>query len=535
MDGVSAPAAGLLGASPATSLNAANRNAARFATSAGETFAALLGQSETAPAQAAPRAGARGASQPSNAADNAQPEKQAEDAKKKGEDTDLVGLSVVQAVLNAPAKNSASPSSPVSASAAQAARTQAGDPSAFPAPPGQSPSSPSARAPDAAAAMLGADEASDAATDSIDTLYERIFAGARASQDSTSPAFKQSTSAVPLSQALLLLQGKPAPSAGAATLTSETQTPTNANPSQAANANAAAAVQNTGETAAAGAQAQTQIQAQMQPQDLSGSRLTRAEQRREGRGANMASPSLDTAASTPAVNASPASSAKPAAAPVVSDALAAQTHAQGVKPLETSPSDGAPKIPDAEALNADFSDLIEAEGGGEARETSSSARTHGANAAPAHLRSASQVAAQAWSSVIQRFDGRAQRFEIRLDPAELGEIDVSIEITKDNKAKIVMAVRTSEAMNDLSRSARALETALAESGVDLQEDGLSFEFSSNDSSSFTFSGDNNPNEDAKPSLPAQNAAEPPPEDVSEERTVTPRMSIWTRPGVNLKA
>jgi hypothetical protein len=78
---------------------------------------------------------------------------------------------------------------------------------------------------------------------------------------------------------------------------------------------------------------------------------------------------------------------------------------------------------------------------------------------------------------VERFDGRAQQFNIRLDPAELGRVDVRIEIGADQKVHAVLAAHDSAALSDLARGSKALEQALTASGVDLADGGLRFELS----------------------------------------------------------
>lgn len=66
-------------------------------------------------------------------------------------------------------------------------------------------------------------------------------------------------------------------------------------------------------------------------------------------------------------------------------------------------------------------------------------------------------------------------FDIRLDPAELGKVDVRIELRADNRVHAVLTVERPETLNELQRSARDLERSLAEAGLELDEDGLSFQ------------------------------------------------------------
>lgn len=79
--------------------------------------------------------------------------------------------------------------------------------------------------------------------------------------------------------------------------------------------------------------------------------------------------------------------------------------------------------------------------------------------------------------MIERFDGRAQRYEIRLDPAELGRVDVRIEVGADKKVHAVLAAHDSAALGDLMRNQRALERSLSDAGLDLADGGITFELS----------------------------------------------------------
>lgn len=97
---------------------------------------------------------------------------------------------------------------------------------------------------------------------------------------------------------------------------------------------------------------------------------------------------------------------------------------------------------------------------------------------PPALQSAPAATIQVYSRIIERADGRAQRFEVRLDPAELGRVDVRIEIGADRKVHAVLAAHDSAALSDLVRGQRALERALSGAGIDLADNGLRFELSS---------------------------------------------------------
>ncbi len=68
-------------------------------------------------------------------------------------------------------------------------------------------------------------------------------------------------------------------------------------------------------------------------------------------------------------------------------------------------------------------------------------------------------------------------FDIRLDPAELGRVEVRLEMGADNSVRALLSAERADTLAELQRSARELEKALAEAGLDLAEDGLSFSLS----------------------------------------------------------
>mgnify|MGYP002152415905 CR=1 FL=1 len=68
-------------------------------------------------------------------------------------------------------------------------------------------------------------------------------------------------------------------------------------------------------------------------------------------------------------------------------------------------------------------------------------------------------------------------FDIRMDPAELGRVEVRLELGSDNSVRALLSAERAETLAELQRSARDLERALAEAGLDLAEDGLSFSMS----------------------------------------------------------
>lgn len=71
-------------------------------------------------------------------------------------------------------------------------------------------------------------------------------------------------------------------------------------------------------------------------------------------------------------------------------------------------------------------------------------------------------------------DGVAKSIEIRLDPAELGQVDVKLETGHDGKLKAVLSAENAEAFELLKKDSGALESALREAGVDLEDGAITF-------------------------------------------------------------
>ncbi|MDO9127309.1 MAG: flagellar hook-length control protein FliK, partial [Parvibaculum sp.] len=66
------------------------------------------------------------------------------------------------------------------------------------------------------------------------------------------------------------------------------------------------------------------------------------------------------------------------------------------------------------------------------------------------------------------------RFDIRLDPPEMGRIDVRMEVRKDGHVAAHMTVDRPETLDLLQRDARALQQALNNAGLQADSDSLNF-------------------------------------------------------------
>jgi chemotaxis protein MotD len=85
---------------------------------------------------------------------------------------------------------------------------------------------------------------------------------------------------------------------------------------------------------------------------------------------------------------------------------------------------------------------------------------------PATTQLAVQIAAQARAG--------NRQFNIRLDPPELGRVDIRLEINSDGQSVTRLVVEKSETLDLLQRDARQLERALQNAGLDSKEGSLSF-------------------------------------------------------------
>lgn len=105
--------------------------------------------------------------------------------------------------------------------------------------------------------------------------------------------------------------------------------------------------------------------------------------------------------------------------------------------------------------------------------------THAGHAQHATLEQSTERAApaatQVGREVIRRFSGGNTKFEMRLDPPELGKVEVRLEVTRDNRVTAVVAADSPQALTELARHARELEQQLQSAGLELTDNGLSFD------------------------------------------------------------
>jgi flagellar hook-length control protein FliK len=96
------------------------------------------------------------------------------------------------------------------------------------------------------------------------------------------------------------------------------------------------------------------------------------------------------------------------------------------------------------------------------------------------------AAMQVAQHVAPRFDGQSANFEVRLDPAELGRVDVKITVDHDKRVTAAVSADSAQTLSDLRGAARDIERALNEAGLDLAQGGLSFDLNQRQTSDEKF-------------------------------------------------
>jgi len=76
--------------------------------------------------------------------------------------------------------------------------------------------------------------------------------------------------------------------------------------------------------------------------------------------------------------------------------------------------------------------------------------------------------------IAQQASNGARRFDIRLDPPELGRIEVRLEVSRDGRVMTHLVVERSETLDLLQRDARQLERALQDAGLNTSKEDMKF-------------------------------------------------------------
>jgi flagellar hook-length control protein FliK len=147
-------------------------------------------------------------------------------------------------------------------------------------------------------------------------------------------------------------------------------------------------------------------------------------------------------------------------------------------PAPKASSEGAIKVDAAPTLQTQSSapDTSQLAQSNTIAATTSQTSTHVQHAAAdIGAQRAAPVAAQVGREIVRRFSGGNTNFELRLDPADLGRVEVRMEVTRDNRVTAVITADNPQALTELARSARELEQQLQSAGLQLSDNGLSFD------------------------------------------------------------
>ena len=98
-------------------------------------------------------------------------------------------------------------------------------------------------------------------------------------------------------------------------------------------------------------------------------------------------------------------------------------------------------------------------------------------AAAVAVRGAPQTVANLAAQIVKKLDGRSTQFDIQLDPAGLGKVDVRVAIGADGRMSAAMSFDTPQAAAELKSRAGELQQAMEQAGFDVSG-GMSFDVAS---------------------------------------------------------
>jgi Meckel syndrome type 1 protein len=151
------------------------------------------------------------------------------------------------------------------------------------------------------------------------------------------------------------------------------------------------------------------------------------------------------------------------------------------KPVLTKAVDPAARTPSAKPDTVETPAYAEAPLDAEAPDTVQSAEARAADqsSAPAAqtaqpVRGSPETVAALAAQIIKKLDGKSTRFDVELDPAGLGKVDVRVEIGAHGRMVASLTFENPQAAQDLKARSGELQRALEQAGFDLSG-GLSFD------------------------------------------------------------
>ena len=92
----------------------------------------------------------------------------------------------------------------------------------------------------------------------------------------------------------------------------------------------------------------------------------------------------------------------------------------------------------------------------------------------AQFQPASSAGEQVAIKIQQAVGEGSDRITVQLDPADLGRVDVRMEVAQDGKAQLVVTAENRDTLDMLQRDARQLERALQQAGLDTDSGSMEF-------------------------------------------------------------
>lgn len=100
---------------------------------------------------------------------------------------------------------------------------------------------------------------------------------------------------------------------------------------------------------------------------------------------------------------------------------------------------------------------------------------------------AAHVATHVAAGIVRHLQNGQTRFQMRLDPPELGRVDVDLKVASDGRVHAHLIVERPETLDLFMRDQRGLERALQHAGLDTNAENLSFSLNDNGSQQSGFS------------------------------------------------
>jgi len=171
----------------------------------------------------------------------------------------------------------------------------------------------------------------------------------------------------------------------------------------------------------------------------------------------------------------PAEPARPAASLDTEVTLEAKPSAEEKPAADARPSAAKAEMPAPAPTHAATTPDTTVAAAQAATPATAARAIHAAYAAPVHQINLPQVAFE----VVRHFEAGNTRFQIRLDPPELGRIDVKLDLDRSGTINARMVVERPETLDMMMRDQRALQQALQQAGLDASRTNLEFSLRQN--------------------------------------------------------